>query len=283
MKKILSVALLILGFLLLVVGSVISSSGYGLAIPDWPLAQGRLVPPHLVGGIAWEFTHRVLALCATLLAVALWAALGKRSDPMARRLSGAAAAVIVIQVVVGGIGVLQEFPWLHKVLHASLSHLFVGLAAAVAALLCESGLQKASSVDPSSLRRIRAFTSMVLLQIVAGAVVRHADSRGTMMMALLLHVLLAVGVVVAGLSTGFRLAPVLSGWRSKACYGVVGGVIIQVLLGVTVLLQIPMPDDTGQASLSYIWHSAAHILVGGFLLAAGSALYVSLRRSISAV
>ena len=42
--RVLSIAVLALSLMVVTVGSVISSAGYGLAIPDWPLALGRMVP-----------------------------------------------------------------------------------------------------------------------------------------------------------------------------------------------------------------------------------------------
>ena len=49
-------------FLLLIAGALVTSNDAGLSIPDWPLAYGSLTPP-MVGGIRYEFTHRVIATC----------------------------------------------------------------------------------------------------------------------------------------------------------------------------------------------------------------------------
>src|SRR5208337_5664062 len=53
-------------FLLLIAGALVTSNDAGLSIPDWPLAYGSLTPP-MVGGIRYEFTHRVIATCIGLL------------------------------------------------------------------------------------------------------------------------------------------------------------------------------------------------------------------------
>ena len=44
---------------LLTAGALVTSNDAGLSIPDWPLAYGSLVPP-LVGGIRYEYGHRVV-------------------------------------------------------------------------------------------------------------------------------------------------------------------------------------------------------------------------------
>ena len=64
-------------FLLLVAGALVTSNDAGLSIPDWPLAYGSVHPP-MVGGIAYEWSHRVIATCIGLLtiglAIGLWKA-----------------------------------------------------------------------------------------------------------------------------------------------------------------------------------------------------------------
>src|ERR1700674_2091533 len=57
-------------FLLLIAGALVTSNDAGLSIPDWPLAYGSLHPP-MVGGIRYEFSHRVIASCVGLLTVRL--------------------------------------------------------------------------------------------------------------------------------------------------------------------------------------------------------------------
>lgn len=60
-------------FGLIVVGSVVRTTGSGLACPDWPLCHGRLIPP-LQFNILIEWFHRLLALVVGLglLATAWW-------------------------------------------------------------------------------------------------------------------------------------------------------------------------------------------------------------------
>ena len=60
-------------FALIVVGSIVRTTGSGLACPDWPLCHGRLIPP-LQFNILIEWFHRLLALIVGLglLATAAW-------------------------------------------------------------------------------------------------------------------------------------------------------------------------------------------------------------------
>jgi cytochrome c oxidase assembly protein subunit 15 len=57
-------------YLQIVVGATMRHTGAGLAIPDFPLAFGQLVPPHWDAKIAVHFAHRVGALIVSLLLLA---------------------------------------------------------------------------------------------------------------------------------------------------------------------------------------------------------------------
>src|SRR4029077_9654181 len=88
---------------LIFVGAMVTSTGSGLAVPDWPLSYGMLMPP-MVGGIFYEHGHRMAASAVGLLtlALALWTA---RTETRAgvRRLAWAALAAVILQGVLGGI------------------------------------------------------------------------------------------------------------------------------------------------------------------------------------
>jgi len=45
---------------LIFVGGLVTSTGSGLAVPDWPLSYGQVFPP-MVGGVFYEHGHRMVA------------------------------------------------------------------------------------------------------------------------------------------------------------------------------------------------------------------------------
>src|SRR5437867_13321759 len=75
---------------LLFVGGLVTSTGSGLAVPDWPLSFGRVFPP-MEGGVLFEHGHRLVAATTGLLTIGLaaWFALRERRV-WARRLAGGA-------------------------------------------------------------------------------------------------------------------------------------------------------------------------------------------------
>jgi cytochrome c oxidase assembly protein subunit 15 len=84
---------------LVTAGGLVTSNDAALAVPDWPLNWGRLVPP-LEGGIRFEFAHRVLALMVAVLTawLALWMAKREPRRWM-RRLAWWAFAAVIAQAL----------------------------------------------------------------------------------------------------------------------------------------------------------------------------------------
>ena len=94
----------VLMFALIVVGSIVRTTGSGLACPDWPLCHGRLIPP-LQFNILVEWFHRLLALVVGLglLATAGWTVARRETRA---RLGGLAALCIVLYLSQAFLGAL---------------------------------------------------------------------------------------------------------------------------------------------------------------------------------
>jgi cytochrome c oxidase assembly protein subunit 15 len=122
------VTTLVLVFVLVVWGGVVRLSGSGLAIPDWPLAEGKVIPKPQIN-IWIEYIHRVLAGAVGLLTVGIAIALFRH--PVYRpRLGGhmwAALAVLGVQIFYGARVVLEELPVDRVVTHLLLAFLFFAI------------------------------------------------------------------------------------------------------------------------------------------------------------
>jgi cytochrome c oxidase assembly protein subunit 15 len=66
----LAAATAVLAFILIVAGGVVTNTDSGLACPDWPTCFGSAMP-RMVGNVAVEHTHRLIAAAVGLCSVAL--------------------------------------------------------------------------------------------------------------------------------------------------------------------------------------------------------------------
>ena len=123
-------------YALLLFGSQVTSrviATGSLVFNDWPLMGGSLIPA-MTALTSAEVLHRWVAAAVGLIvaAVALAAVRSQRQHPMIVRLAVGAAAVYLVQVVIGGIQVVTQLAaWtqtLHVALGATVWALMVALA-----------------------------------------------------------------------------------------------------------------------------------------------------------
>lgn len=166
------------GFLLVIAGGLVTSTGSGLAVPDWPLSYGSLFPP-MVAGVRTEHTHRLIAagvgLSTLILTLGLLAAEKRR---WVRRLALGAFAAVVLQGILGGLTVLLLLPAPISIAHAALGQTFFALLA-VLAMVVSPGW-KSSQDQTASARNGHApwgllflTTAFLYLQLLLGAALRH--------------------------------------------------------------------------------------------------------------
>lgn len=172
--------------LLIFAGGLVTSTGSGLSVPDWPNSYGWFMftfpIENWVGGIFYEHSHRLIAstvgLLILVMAFVLW-----RWEPRAwvRRLGFIALAAVVTQGVLGGITVLWYLPDPISIAHASLAQLVFCLTATIA-LATSRGWRRGYDTgggvpDDRTLRLVATVTTaLVYLQIIIGATMRHTDA-----------------------------------------------------------------------------------------------------------
>jgi cytochrome c oxidase assembly protein subunit 15 len=94
----------------ILVGATMRHTGAGLAIPDFPLMFGHLIPDHWSGAIAIHFAHRVGALVVTMCLLALFAHIRSQYKERAEltRPATLIVALVVVQVTLGALTVLSR-------------------------------------------------------------------------------------------------------------------------------------------------------------------------------
>ncbi len=165
---------------LIYVGGLVTSTGSGLAVPDWPLSYGQLFP-RMVGGILYEHGHRMAAatvgFMTVILAVWTWF---REPRQWVRRVGLLALAAVICQGLLGGITVLFLLPTAVSVGHAGLAQIFLCLTVSLAIFTSPGWETHESPVEDRGSPRLRTLTVLttvlIYVQILIGALVRHTGS-----------------------------------------------------------------------------------------------------------
>jgi cytochrome c oxidase assembly protein subunit 15 len=170
--------------LLIVAGGLVTSTGSGLSVPDWPSTYGQNMFTfplrNMVGGIFYEHGHRLIAsgvgFLTIILAAWVWFAEPRR---WVRWLGLAALGAVVLQGVLGGLTVLFFLPSAISTAHAGLAQIFFCLTVSIALFTSKGWRTRPAGgwVDDPTLRRAAAATTAVIyLQILIGATMRHSEA-----------------------------------------------------------------------------------------------------------
>lgn len=279
-----SVLTMIATFGLIIAGGLVTSNDAGLAVPDWPLSFGQVMP-EMVGGVFYEHGHRMIAsgvgFLTILLCVWLW-----RSDARSwvRRLGVIALATVIAQGVLGGLTVLLRLPVVVSVLHACLAQAFFCVTVVIAVVTSRRWIGE--DLLPRLSRRTAALTMLLTAavygQLILGAWLRHAGTvdgaKGVRLVlpalaahlagALVVTLLLAVVVIRLLWSEHVRL--------SQTGYALMGLLSLQLMLGVGAYLA-RIDALGGAGATARVTVATAHVAIGAALLSVS--LWLSLHQA----
>lgn len=168
---------------LIFVGGLVTNTGAGLAVPDWPTTFGYnmfLYPwSQMVEGIFYEHSHRligsIVGLLTLTLALVLWL---NESERVARWLGAAAVGAVVVQGVLGGLRVIlvsvgSELALIHGLLAQAFFALMVGLVVCTSAEW-NHGPRQVVVADVGAVKHLCLLTTgLVYLQIFFGGMLTH--------------------------------------------------------------------------------------------------------------
>lgn len=229
-------------FPLLILGGLVTSTGSGLAVPDWPTTYGGnmfLYPISLMASdshVYVEHSHRLFGVLVGLSTLLL-ALLTTRIDTRfwVTKWAWGCFALVCAQGVLGGLRV--SMPTQTKaLLHGVLAQLIFGMLAALAAYLADAYRAPTPEFIPGDRsRRVWATATLHLLivQLIMGAVYRHTGQVHALYTHIGLSLFVLVSTVIAGAVASKRPS---DGSPQTAVFGkaglFVGAVVaIQVLLG----------------------------------------------------
>ncbi len=254
--------------LLLMAGALVTSNDAADSVPDWPLAYGKIVPP-LIGGIRYEFAHRVVAgLVAILtLALAIWLARAE-TRRWVRRLGWTAVALVIAQALLGALRVLEGHAALSATAHAVLAQIFFITVVSLSLFTSVWWQFDVPTLEDSSSPHVSAIaswtTAAIFGQLILGAAFRHGA------FGIVPHLIgagvVTVMVVTVGRVAKKRLARVPAVRTSVIWLHATFGT--QILLGGAAYWAILASRGAPQPGLTYVILSVAHVLVGALTLAA---------------
>lgn len=248
-------------FFVLFAGGMVTSTGSGLAVPDWPLSFHRFFPP-MVGGVFFEHGHRLVAGTVALL---IWSlAIGvfrKERRGWVRVVAAAAAFGVVLQALLGGLTVLLKLPPPVSIAHACLGQTVFCLVLTVAQATSPWYIESAALEPAGPWRPGALAVAAVFLQLLWGAIVRHTG------LGLGLHMAWAAAVV---LTVGYAAYVGLSGRGDRPELGGPSG-LLTALLPLQLALGILAAAIKRSAALDLGFRTAAalvtlHLAVGALLL-----------------
>ena len=170
--------------LLVLAGSLVTSTGSGLSVPDWPTSYGwnmfTFPPSKWVGGILYEHSHRLIASTVGFLTIVLAAWIWLADSRRWLRWFGIAALVsVVAQGILGGITVLFFLPAAVSTAHAGLAEVFFCMTVAIALFTSPgwiAGYTDIGADDPTLRRAATTATLFIYSQILIGATMRHTGA-----------------------------------------------------------------------------------------------------------
>jgi cytochrome c oxidase assembly protein subunit 15 len=272
-------------FVVITAGALVTSNDAGLSVPDWPTSFGYLVKvPHFVGGVRYEWSHRMVAgtLGVLTLAIAIWTLLVERRRWL-RWLAIGALCTFIAQATLGGMTVLFfQPPWLSTA-HATVAQTFFCIAVAIALFTGRKWVEEQPRVEFDSRRPSLAMLTVLSIlvlyvQLILGGMFRHHG------MSWWPHVLNAVTVSFVLTWTAVRALSVHSHIEAvrRPAILMLSLLIAQLCLGFTAFLtRVAWGRNAAQPELPMVVATVAHVAVGALLLATTVVLAIQVWRHVA--
>jgi heme a synthase len=176
-----SFAVLLATFPLVFMGGLVTTTGAGMSVPDWPNTYGYnmfLFPPSMwIGGIFYEHTHRLLGCLVGLLAIVQTVVACRSRLPLSTKLLASSVLLaVILQGLLGGLRVTEVNIHL-AVAHGIFGQLVLCLMAAVCVVTSRWWFTARCNLLGSDVRRVyvagAVVTALIVGQLVLGAFMRH--------------------------------------------------------------------------------------------------------------
>ncbi|NPA41653.1 MAG: heme A synthase [Aquificae bacterium] len=202
-------------YILMVFGGIVTSTGSGLGCPDWPLCHGQLLPFQLKEEIPtppapmvvethlqpWiEQTHRILGGLAGLFMLVSLVLVWRNFRGFPRKAMVWIFIFLILEALLGMRVVLTEAPLLKEFLHYvyTTSHLILSvliLSGLTLAYYSVGGRLEEKAKIPFA----EPLFLLVMFQILVGILVRYVKAADFNLFAYFFHISIAMGLVIFSL------------------------------------------------------------------------------------
>ncbi|HET7435344.1 MAG TPA: COX15/CtaA family protein [Thermoanaerobaculia bacterium] len=249
--------------LLIFAGAMVTSTGSGLSVPDWPNTYGSFMfsfpYSKWVGGIFYEHGHRLIASTVGFLTViqALWLQF-REPKAFVRRLGWFSLGAVVVQGILGGVTVLLLLPKAVSISHAALAEIFFCLNVSIA-FFTSNFYQRLRTYEKGDAPTGLAWTltAAAYIQILLGAVMRH----------------LGAGLAIPDFPLSFgRVIPAFASKEIVAAFSHRAGAMTVAIL--VIALAIRLLRYEANHPLRFLAHmllllTGTQILLGGYVIWSG--------------
>jgi cytochrome c oxidase assembly protein subunit 15 len=270
--------------LLIIAGALVTSNDAGLSVPDWPTSFGSLYKmPHMVGGVRFEHSHRLVAefvgLLSIILAIWIWRVERRR---WMKYLGLAALGTVIAQGILGGITVLHYLPPAVSSAHAALAQTFFCIAVVIAMFTGRQWIEEVPQIEfdtgsPSLITLTLLSIVVLYVQLILGAMFRHKG------MSWWPHALNAAVVALVLTWTAIRALSLYSKIEAvrRPAITMLALLITQLCLGfVAFLTRVAWGHDAAQPELPMVASTVTHVAVGALLLATAVILSIQVWRYV---
>lgn len=266
-------ASILFAYLLMVMGTFVTSTGSGLACPDWPLCYGTVAPPLEVQ--VWiEWTHRLLGGTTGILVVLSTLVVWSKGLITEKKLLFITLGLLGTGVVLGGVIVRTEAPLLETLTHSIIISSHLIFATLIISFLIFTYRHIAGKEVIEDTKHFAILYPLIYCQIILGIIVRYSKATlacpdfplcGGKIIPDFTHFtiglhyshrLLAVIVIIT--ITTFLLKTLQSGENPKSLIILLALVLTQASIGVTIVV-------TGMFFPALILHGATGFFILAFL------------------
>jgi cytochrome c oxidase assembly protein subunit 15 len=272
-------------------GAMVVTTGSGMAFTDWPLANGSLWPPGMDAPGLFEHLHRIAGATVGLLGIGLvWWVTKADRRPWLVQLSWILLALIVVQGVLGGIGVLRGEEGGRTWAPAAIAHGVLGQVTLciqiwIAFALSEAWATRvrAPGATVRVTRKLAAFAfAAVFVQLLIGATFRHTNATGVLWVHIGMAIVVSLSILIATAHGSARFGDAVPGYRRLGRWIYVL-LLTQLTLGFVTLAIRQFKDPS---NIEYIGRSlivSSHVLVGAALFLTATLLVARAWRNVEAV